>query len=212
MSKKTISDPTVKTNKYTAKNEKAKRQYAILVNLTGNVALSKQARYWGIIRIYKELNIYLPAHSKKSTLKPMTKSYKSRLLKSADNKYNYAIQQGVDPDNAEILKFQTYKNIDLQLKYNLFFKTKYKRLNTTEKRKREDEWSCWSKEDNYPPLMVHEARKLNLHLNLDINASYGFGIIYYSFIQNKSPEAIMKQYPLDRPTEMLEYGVVGKKH
>jgi len=196
--------------KYYTKNEKAKRQYAILKNLTGDTALSKKARYWGEEKIYKELNIYLPEHNKKTKLKPMTKSYKDRLLKSASNKYKYALKHGVDLDNAEVLKFQTYKNIDLQIKYNLYFKSKYKRLNKHQKDTRIDSWREWSKEDQYPPLLVHEARKINLKLNLDINASYGFGIMYNSFIQNKSPEAVMDQYSLDRNVEAIRYGTVGK--
>src|SRR3990172_4193225 len=100
------------------RNERAKQRYAILRNITGDTKVSQQARYWSEEKIYKELNIYIPDHigKAKAKLKPITKQYRSRLLKSADNKYNYAIKNGVSPENAEIIKFQPYKVIDLQIR------------------------------------------------------------------------------------------------
>ena len=188
--------------------ERLKRNYAILRNITGDSKLSAKARFWSEERIYKELNIYLPDYvrkGKKVVLKPISKVYRNRLLKSAENKYDYAIKRGVNSEQAEILKYQTYKVIDLQIRYNMFFKPKYKRLTKNEKKDRIDEWYSWSKEDLYPPLLVHQAREINLTNGLDINASYGFGIMYYNFTTNKSPEALIEQFKPDKETGRIIY-------
>jgi len=195
------------------RNERAKQRYAILRNITGDTKVSQQARYWSEEKIYKELNIYIPDHigKAKAKLKPITKQYRSRLLKSAENKYNYAIKNGVTPENAEIIKFQPYKVIDLQIRYQLYFKPKHRRFTRDEKKARDDEWREWSKEDLYPPILVHNARNINLKKGLDINDSYGFGIMYYAFTTNKSPESLMDQFKPDLATGMIVYKSVGRK-
>ena len=195
------------------RKETIKQRYAILRNITGDSKLSAKARFWSDERVYKELNIYLPdfATKRKAKLKPITKDYRNRLLKSAENKYNYAIKRGVSPENAEIIKYQPYKVIDLQIRYQLYFKPKHKRFTKDEKQDRMEEWRNWSSEDLYPPMLVHEARKINLSKNLDINDSYGFGIMYYVFTTNKSPEALMDQFKPDLASGMIIYKTVGGK-
>ena len=194
-----------------SRKETIKQRYAILRNITGDSKLSAKARFWSEERVYKELNIYLPdyATKRKAKLKPITKDYRNRLLKSAENKYNYAIKRGVSPENAEIIKYQPYKVIDLQIRYQLYFKPKHKRFTKDEKKDRIEEWRNWSSEDLYPPMLVHEARKINLSKNLDINDSYGFGIMYYVFTTNKSPEALMDQFKPDLASGMIIYKTVG---
>lgn len=196
-----------------SRKETIKQRYAILRNITGDSKLSAKARFWSEERVYKELNIYLPdyATKRKAKLKPITKDYRNRLLKSAENKYNYAIKRGVSPENAEIIKYQPYKVIDLQIRYQLYFKPKHKRFTKDEKKDRIEEWRNWSSEDLYPPMLVHEARKINLSKNLDINDSYGFGIMYYVFTTNKSPEALMDQFKPDLASGMIIYKTVGGK-
>jgi len=196
-----------------SRKETIKQRYAILRNITGDSKLSAKARFWSEERVYKELNIYLPdyATKRKTKLKPITKDYRNRLLKSAENKYNYAIKRGVSPENAEIIKYQPYKVIDLQIRYQLYFKPKHKRFTKDEKKDRIEEWRNWSSEDLYPPMLVHEARKINLSKNLDINDSYGFGIMYYVFTTNKSPEALMDQFKPDLASGMIIYKTVGGK-
>ena len=196
-----------------SRKETIKQRYAILRNITGDSKLSAKARFWSEEHVYKELNIYLPdyATKRKAKLKPITKDYRNRLLKSAENKYNYAIKRGVSPENAEIIKYQPYKVIDLQIRYQLYFKPKHKRFTKDEKKDRIDEWRNWSSEDLYPPMLVHEARKINLSKNLDINDSYGFGIMYYVFTTNKSPEALMDQFKPDLASGMIIYKTVGGK-
>lgn len=191
--------------------ELLKRKYAIIRNITGDSALSNKAKHWGNEKIFNELNINISKYinKPKSKLKPTTKFQRNRLLKSAENKYKYAIKMGVSPENAEIIKYQPYKVIDLQIRYQLFFKTKYKRLSSHEKNDRIDEWRAWSSEDIYPPLLVRNAREINLKSNLDINDSYGFGIMYYVFTTNKSPEFVMDQYAVDKNTGRIIYKTLG---
>ncbi|MEM0173305.1 MAG: hypothetical protein QXI16_02230 [Sulfolobaceae archaeon] len=192
--------------------ERLKLKYAIIVNITGDSKLANKAKHWGEIKIYKELNIYIGDYIKtrKSKLKPYTNNYRKRLLKSADNKYNYAVKHGVSEENAEILKYQTYKAIDLQIKYQMFFKSKHKRFTNTEKNLRKNEWKVWSEEDIYPPMLVHQARQINLKNNLDINDSYGFGIMFYYFTTNKSIASLQEQFKVDLNTGRIIYPTVSR--
>ncbi|MEM0173392.1 MAG: hypothetical protein QXI16_02680 [Sulfolobaceae archaeon] len=193
--------------------ERLKRNYAILRNITGDSKLSNRAKHWSEEKIYNELNIYVGDYIKtnKTKLKPYTNNYRNRLLKSADNKYKYAVKHGVSEENAEIIKYQTYKVIDLQIKYQMFFKSKHKRFTKTEKELRSKEWKAWSEEDIYPPMLVHQARQINLKNNLDINDSYGFGIMFYYFTTNKSIEALQEQFKVDKNTGRIIYETVQRQ-
>lgn len=193
--------------------DRIKQRYAIIRNITGDSKLSNKAKHWSDEKIFNELNIVIENYknSSKSHLKPITKHYRNRLLKSADNKYNYAIKHGVSEENAEIIKYQTYKVINLQIKYQMFFKPKHKRLTKREQDERKDEWTMWSKEDIYPPMLVHKARQINLENNLDINDSYGFGIMFYYFTTNKDPKYLQDQFKADQGTGRIIYKTVGGK-
>ena len=193
------------------RNEKIKLRYAIIRNITGDSKLSNKAKHWGDIKIFNELNIDIAGYKStpKAKLKPITKHYKQRLLKSADNKYNYAIKHGVSEENAEIIKYQTYKVINLQIKYQAFFKPKHKRFTKLERDQRKDEWTEWSREDLYPPMLVHQARQINLENNLDINDSYGFGIMFYYFTTNKDVKYLQEQFKADPGTGRIVYPTMG---
>ena len=189
------------------RKEREQLRYRYVRNLTGDAKLAQQARGWGQERILKELGIVLP--DSKPKLQTLTKERKERLRQLQENKKKYAVRKGLDADDARLYSLNTYKEIEREVRYREKYKLKGK-LGSADKGVRMDTWSEWGKEDAYPPSLSRNARLVNLRKGLDINASYGFAIMYYAFTTNKSPEHYMNQFDADKNTGMIIYKTTVK--
>lgn len=142
-------------------------------------------------------------------LKPLNKKRKSKLELIQQNKVTYSVKKGMDIDDAILFKLKTYKQLDKEFNYQSILKYKGK-VNKLMLEERINEWSSWASQDDFPPSLVRKARLINLEKNLDINASYGFAIMYYAFTTNKTPEYFIKKYEVNESTGSIIYKVAEK--
>ena len=109
----------------------------------------------------------------------------------------------IDKELLDTLKYRTYKEIKNEIAFRKkFTRPKMHKLNSKEKQTRMDAWSEWSKDtmDEFPYSIKRLAMSINLANGLDINAHYGFGMVYYGFTNNKSPESFEGKYDFDPHT------------
>lgn len=207
--------------------ELRKLKYAIIRNITANTEIAYKARDWDYNRIYKEFGIDIELEVKgdvKTTATPekkykrhvshrlvpfTTKSKREKLRTMISNKENYLIKKKVDEELIQTLKYRTYREIKAELNYRkkYYVDPQYK-LQYHEKKERMDRWGDWSKDEaieKYPYSITRRARMINLEHNLDINASFGFGMVYFAFTNNKSEEYFIKKYKYDPHTGEIIY-------
>lgn len=68
-------------------------------------------------------------------------------------------------------------------------------LSTTEK---SDLWSTWSQRGNSFPYELEEViSQINMDMNLDIHASYGFKVAYYMFMEDWDRETTEDYFQVD---------------
>lgn len=124
-------------------------------------------------------------------------------LSDNDVIYTDTYTRQMDKELLETLKYRTYREIKQELEYRKqFTRKKTHKLNTKEKQSRMDRWSEWSKGTgiDFPYSIKRLAYSINLANNLDINAHYGFGMVYYAFTNNKTPESFEGKYEYDPHT------------
>lgn len=69
---------------------------------------------------------------------------------------------------------------------------------------RMNQWSQWSrpidtaKHNTLPQSLTELARSLNAEKGFEINASYGFGVVYNSFIYNKPIATVKRWFTVDK--------------
>lgn len=147
---------------------------------------------------------------KKPELVKLDKKKTEKFQRMQNNKLQYAVKNGLDVDEANNLKHKTYKQIDLAIKYNTKYRPTSKRADKKLKMDRTDDFRNWAKTESFPPNFVRQARLINLKKNLDINESYGFGVMYYAYINNRTPEHFEKQFEYNKATGSIVYPVTIK--
>lgn len=140
-------------------------------------------------------------------LKALDKTKKNKYERMQQNKITYAVKSGLEPLEAYSLRYKTYKDIDLAIKFNNEYKPdKKKRAKTDVLRlDRLENFKDWTKQEKYPPNFIRQARMINLKKGLDINDSFGFGVMYYAYINNREPEHFIKQFKWDKMTQRIIY-------
>lgn len=211
--KKNVIKFDKKAQRNLERKQKEKIKYDYVLKLTGNAKLAQQARGWGNERLLQELSVVFPKKIPvtKKELTPKQKiDKKTKQRKLVQNKIDYAKRKGFSDAEASALSLQTYKRIDLELKYRNQYRISEKhRLSRIDKRDRMDKWASWGKYDDYPFSIRKQAQLINLRNNLDVNESYGYAIMYYAFTTNKDPQTYVEQYKVDKATgRMAQSGAV----
>lgn len=117
--------------------------------------------------------------------------------------YTDVYTRQMDKELLATLKYRTYREIKEELNFRKSFtRAKMHKLNNKEKKSRMDKWSDWSKSSgiDFPYSIKRLAYSINLANNLDINAKFGFGMVYYAFTNNKTPESFEGKYEYDPHT------------
>jgi len=202
-----------------AKHPNRNLHYAIIRNYTADSVLAHKGRDWSPDRIFLELGInvresFIQDEKKKlSSFNTLDKRTKQKQI--ITNKITYLQKKKIDETLINKLKYKTYREIKHELayqhKYNISKKAK---LHPSEKEARVKQWGEWSKRDKshrdtYPFSIKQKAMQINLENNLDINAPYGFGMVFYAFTSNKPEEYFMRKYQFDPHTG--EYKEVEKR-
>ncbi len=202
-----------------AKHPNRNLHYAIIRNYTADSDLARKGRDWSPDRIFLELGInvresFIQDEKKKlSSFNTLDKRTKQKQI--ITNKITYLQKKKIDETLINKLKYKPYREIKHELayqhKYNISKKAK---LHPSETEARVKQWGEWSKRDKshrdtYPFSIKQKAMQINLENNLDINAPYGFGMVFYAFTSNKPEEYFMRKYQFDPHTG--EYKEVEKR-
>jgi hypothetical protein len=180
--------------------ERERRRYAAIRNYYGDEKLARKYRGYSDERILKEIGVRVPKSTPK--LKPipdeMTRAKKSRDLE----KYRFAaIEVGLEPIDAIRLKKVSRKKIVTTKEYrDVMARSDRGNASTQE---RIDLWAKWSKTKSMPPELVQMAREVNATTILEGTAKrtrlgksdkYGYGVIYYSFMNLEEPDSVRERY------------------
>ncbi len=211
--KKSVKGVKESVRKKIKEQDRKKREqikYATVRNITGNAKIAQQARGWSEKRIFEELDIVLP--QRKPKLKDLPKEKKQRLRNLQDAKFKYAINKGLDIEQANFLRNKTYRQIDKDLLYKKKYTEKTIKLKSQEYYDRYEEWKELSRDDDLPPELTRQARLINLQKGLDINERYGFAVMFYQWTRGKTASHWNKELDWDRVNELVIYrGVEGKR-
>lgn len=191
-----------------ARSEREKRRYRSVLNATGDVALARSMRGRSDTYIFENYGIKIP--KKTPEIKTYTKEtrYKKQL---ETRRYRYAVERGIRPQDALKLKKSSFQVIEEKARYYtpVDRPKKIKKLTDEEMRdRRVKKWSLWSKKDNkdgFPDFIKSQAQEINLKHGFDINAKYGFTVMFYAYIENESKDKWLKLIKADRVTEMAIY-------
>lgn len=170
-------------------------------------AEQKKAKY--------EVEGYVYKYNKKGTkwelrppdLKPLDKQKQVKYERLQENKVKYAINRGIDLEDAQHLRHKTYKQIDKAIVFNKTWvkaKVKGKAKNLPDQAKIE-QFTSWAKMDDFPPNFVRMARSINLRNNYDINDKFGFAVMHHAYVYNREPEHFEKQLTYNKATQLVEY-------
>jgi len=79
------------------------------------------------------------------------------------------------------------------------------------KKTRTSQWGRWIKEDKLPRQYVNQAHALNLKNGFDKNASYGFQVVWYAYIEDVPVAEMEKSLKKDYFTQQILYMISSKK-
>lgn len=172
--------------------ERYKRNYRIIRNKYHDSELAKKAQTWSDETIYQDLGIKV-TNRKTPELKKSTKAQKSRGKRNL-NKYLYARGFGLSVKQSK--KLVPYKKEKIQ-STDEYIRVKEKKFTLKNKHKRMDLWSEWSERGrgNMPPAIEKEARDINRSTivagkHLDDMDHYGYVVLFYMFVENKTMDEI----------------------
>lgn len=196
-------------------------KYKAIKNKTGDSQIAKRASQWSISRINKEFNLNLidPKVKKQQRLNKLRDKY--AIVRNATGNPQLAkkASQWSDEKIESVLglKVKGRKNVKLiPIKYireHVGLTDDFITIKGTDKIIRDlvpeyyrhNNWVYWSK-NKFPKNILEQVYKINLEHNLDVNSSYGYGIVYYSYIENKPINEVLNQYKsVDYGTGMILY-------
>ena len=187
--------------------ERYKKNYDAIRNKTADPKLARKARTWSDKKIYEELGVKIP--KKAPRLKPLPRdkkdlhklqTRKTRLLK----KYIYGRSIGLTAEEANRVRRYKKEKIASTRQYKQQKKLSFRKYqNITNKEKRLDLWSDWSKDDNLPPEVHRIAKEINSETSnksgrLDDTDKYGYAVAFYMFIENQTAEEVLEYLKVDR--------------
>lgn len=189
-----------------ARAEREKRRYRSVLNATGDVQLARSMRGRSNSYIYQNYGVKIPKKT------PEIKTYSKSTLykKKLDTRhYRYAVERGIKPQDAIKLKKVSFEIIEEKARYYtpVDRPKRIKKLTTEEMRDRRiKRWSNWSKKDNdFPQLIKNIAEGINVKHGFDVNAKYGYTVMFYAFIEGESKKKWEKLIKADKVTEMAIY-------
>ena len=153
------------------KTKNRKLKYAYIRNYTLNAELAQQARDWSWKKIERELG--LEKIDEKPRLKPIPKRVDTYLNRTE--------------------KYREYLNKEKKIE-------KYRFAVKQTPSQRKDTWSRFSEKDakDMPKELNTLSEQINIKNGFDPNASYGYAVVFYSFIQDKSIDQIEELMVKDR--------------
>lgn len=172
--------------------ERYKRNYALIKNKFNDTALASKYRTYSDDNLYKILGIEIKESTPKDIeLKKYSKDQEYYYKRKLDN-FRYGLDLGINSITMNrLFKFKKSK-IEATLDYQ---KETKKLFNIDRRIARYDLWSDWSRNDNLPPDINKMAKDINRETPQRDGArddydSYGYTVVYYMFVENKTLEEI----------------------
>ena len=183
-----------KTRSQKQSEERTKRRL-IIYNTWGNKKLANEAKYWSKERIYFELGIKVDTVKRKPKERKFTERGKKQLERQLNSyqagvRYQYRTYGNYDIEQVKRYARSGYKEkktirlIDATVQANLPFDNKRKDIPIkVQKRGRTDLWSEWNKGEHlYPLEITNWARLINRRNGYEKDASFGWAVAYYAYI------------------------------
>lgn len=185
-----------------SRNEKRKRNYAMVRNEYQDAKLAQAARDMSDKKILELYGIDVTSKSAAPELRTIDKGRQS-YYNSKLNKYQYAKEIGLDTETAQTLRTTTYKRIKSSLDY---VRISQRRRTAKNIQSRKNIWKEWSttneiehhpdgrvkkRKSNFPPVLEKKAIRLNREQGFDDYDEYGFAYTYFAFIENSDEAAAL---------------------
>ena len=142
---------------------------------------------------------------------PKLKSYAKETIQKKRReilKYQYAREKGLDIKTALTYKTRSYKFIEDKARYiTPYNPPKEIKIQPSPRDNRQESWSGWSKNKDFPDEIKSVAERINLREGFDINASYGYTVVFYAYIEGELDDidSWLKRIDMDRVTESAIY-------
>lgn len=142
---------------------------------------------------------------------PKLKSYAKETIQKKRReilKYQYAREKGLDIKTSLTYKTRSYKFIEEKARYiTPYTPAKEIKIQPSPRDSRQEKWSDWSKTKDFPDEIKRIAERINLKEGFDINASYGYTVVFYAYIEGELDDidAWLKRIEADRITEQAVY-------
>lgn len=188
--------------------ERERRRYRVVVNATGDVKLARQLRARSDQFIYENYGIKVTKTIPKIREVSKETRYKKQLQA---RKVRYAIERGVPVEQAIKLKKTSFNEIEKRARYYTPVNPpKSVRISKPESTRKDriEHWREWSKKENkegFPMFIKRQAERINLKMGFDVNAKYGYTVMFYSYIEKESISKWLKLIQADKVTEMAVY-------
>ena len=178
-----------------------KRRYRAVRNATYDTKLAKQARGWSDDNIFERLGVRVPKTVPVKRPLPkigtVERERRVRAAKRRLQKYSYAVGSGVSYEEAYRLRYRNWEYVET-VSATTMDRERVPVDKPTRKVDRKDRWTEWSQKHNdYPEWVKRLAARTNRQAGFDDNASYGWAMVYYSFIDNEPLDATKAKYQVD---------------
>ena len=190
------------------RSEREERRYRSAVNSGIDSKLARQLRGRSDQYIYETYGVRVS----KKIPKLKTLSKETRYKKQLEiRKYRYSVERGIKPDIAINLKKSNFKYIEERVRYYTPKEPpKTVKISKVEvsRKDRIKKWGNWSKKENresFPSVIKQQAQQINLKKGFDINAKYGFTVMFYAYIEKETTKKWLDLIKADRVTEMAIY-------
>jgi len=173
-------------------NKDRQIKYAIIKNITGDVAIARRARSWS----WKRLNDVFKIRKPKTEVQIKRKYAKSTQSKKRTlyKKYIALIDRNYKPSEAKELAKKSVKTNPKTVQKKPIKESYINNIDRVivgdrSRALREAQWSQWGKDSNdaggnmYPTEIARTALELNLKRGFDNNDGYGWKVLYLAYIE-----------------------------
>jgi hypothetical protein len=183
------------------RNELRQKKYALILSKTNDPKLAYAGRDWSWSRI-ESLSVKIPKSVK---LTPRQKKLQSTRIK----KEKLAIALGFTEQESKTLASKSVVNIRQKALKDL---PTQKKVYHGTKDQRKANWNRWAVDKKYPPVFRMEAERINIMFGFDPNASYGWAMVYYSYLeQTDVATQVRRREPIDVSGERYDKIIKGKR-
>lgn len=190
------------------------RRYRSVVNATGDSKLARQLRGRSDSYILETYGIRVSKNIPKLKTYSKETKYKKQL---EVRKYRYARERGIKPEyiynpltKTDLRKLSFSKIEEKARYYTPKEPPKSVKIEKVEvsRKQRIAKWGVWSKKENkssFPNVIKQQAQQINLKKGFEINAKYGYTVLFYAYIEKESTKKWLDLIKADRVTEQAIY-------